>query len=938
MEADIGTLIRSIRPLVEQAREKNGGILTEQMIEEQVSVFEAFPPFVEIFSVYGKEKIVKDLMEIYTTWIGESRTLKDKKHKAWLSNKKSMIEWKYWERYTEYLKKKGWPEKVVGALDKTTDDTLGLLEDPARTNENDPWDRRGMVVGHVQSGKTANYTGLICKAVDAGYKVIIVLAGMHNSLRSQTQFRLDEGVLGYDSTRSFDPSARTPIGVGLIPIKTNFKVDSVTNWQDSGDFSKPRANAFNIHLHQAMNPLLLVIKKNASVLRNLLEWLNSIAAQNDSEGNRYISGIPLLVIDDEADQGSIDTNKMKKDIYGDPDPEHNPTTLNRNIRKLLKHFSHSAYVGYTATPFANIFIHDKVSQKSVHGEDLFPRSFITNLSAPANYFGPVRVFGLNEDNDIGQEEVKGLPVIRTREVEKDAYQWLSFPHRKDTVPLYEGERKVPHSLRKAIRSFVLTTAARRARKQFKEHNSMLIHVTRFNDVQMHVYEQVLEEMNLISSHIKRNTDTYRSIIGPELKNLWESDFVPTTAAIDDTECPVMKWEELEPHLIHTVQSIIVKTVNGTTGDILEYEQSKETGLNVIAIGGDKLSRGLTLEGLSVSYFTRSSSAPMYDTLMQMGRWFGYRTGYYDLCRLYTSRDISEWFRHIASASEELRKEFDHMTAIGATPEEYGAKVRSHPTLLVTSKLKMRDGTKILISFSNYLAETRLLSFDEKIVKNNFDVACGLLQKLEKPDASSRYLFRGVSKEIILDFLSSYKENAKDAADTLKLAEYIRKQNINGNLIEWTVYFPTGDGKVYSVLPSIENFRLVQRQWGRGLYDKENEENNKSERLNAEALVLNHLITADHEFVDIDKKVLDKAREKYSKEKESGSKASLASFVRSERNPKNGLLLVYLIDPEYIADRHPSKPMAGFAISFPQIGNDTKVEYVVNSVFKEQETD
>jgi hypothetical protein len=251
---------------------------------------------------------------------------------------------------------------------------------------------------------------------------------------------------------------------------------------------------------------------------------------------------------------------------------------------------------------------------------------------------------------------------------------------------------------------------------------------------------------------------------------------------------------------------------------------------------------------------------------------------------------------------------------------------------------MRDGTKILISFSNYLAETRLLSFDEKIVKNNFDVACGLLQKLEKPDASSRYLFRGVSKEIILDFLSSYKENAKDAADTLKLAEYIRKQNINGNLIEWTVYFPTGDGKVYSVLPSIENFRLVQRQWGRGLYDKENEENNKSERLNAEALVLNHLITADHEFVDIDKKVLDKAREKYSKEKESGSKASLASFVRSERNPKNGLLLVYLIDPEYIADRHPSKPMAGFAISFPQIGNDTKVEYVVNSVFKEQETD
>jgi hypothetical protein len=454
---------------------------------------------------------------------------------------------------------------------------------------------------------------------------------------------------------------------------------------------------------------------------------------------------------------------------------------------------------------------------------------------------------------------------------------------------------------------------------------------------MHVYEQVLEEMNLISSRIKRNTDTYRTIIGPELKNLWESDFVPTTAVIDDPECPVMKWEEIEPHLIHTVQSVIVKTVNGTTGDILEYEQSKEIGLNVIAIGGDKLSRGLTLEGLSVSYFTRSSSAPMYDTLMQMGRWFGYRTGYYDLCRLYTSKDISEWFRHIASASEELRKEFDHMTAIGATPAEYGAKVRSHPTLLVTSKLKMRDGARILISFSNYLAETRLLSFDEKIVANNFDAACGLLNKLGKPEVSGRYLFSGVKKEEILDFLTAYKENAKDATDTLKLAEYIKKQNNNDNLMEWTVYFPTGDGKVYPVLPSIENFKLVQRQWGRGLYDEKNKDSSLSERVNAEALVLNHLITADHEFADIDKEILDKAREKYSKEKESGSKASLASFVRSERNPKNGLLLVYLIDPEYIADRQASKPMAGFAISFPQIGNDTKVEYIVNSVFKEQET-
>lgn len=936
MTVKIDAVIQTIKPLIEQAREKNSGILTEQLIRDQVALFKDFPPFVETFKLYGIEMIVKELLQIYTTWIGEARSLADKDHKAWLPNKKSTIKWKYWDRYEEHLKREGWAEDVSKELDRITDHTLGLLEDPTRIDESNTWDRRGMVVGHVQSGKTANYTGLICKGIDAGYKVIIVLAGLHNSLRSQTQIRLDEGVLGYDSTKSLDPAARTPIGVGLNPSKPDYMVDSVTNRLEKGDFSKPKVNAFNIHLHKTMNPLLFVIKKNASVLKNLLEWIDSISTHSDEEGNKYISGIPLLVVDDEADHGSIDTNKMKLDPHGDLDPEHDPTTLNKRIRRLLQYFSQSAYVGYTATPFANIFIH-QMAESRKYGEDLFPRSFITNLSAPSNYFGPVRVFGLEEDEDIGQEKIQGLPVIRTDAMEKDACAWLDFKHKKTSIPSYHGERKVPPSLMQAIHSFILVTAARRARKQFSKHNSMLIHVTRFNDVQEHIQNQVYAELEYVKDHIKRDTDTYRTRLSHQLKKLWEDDFIATTLAINDKECPVMEWQEIEPHLVHTVQSILVKTINGSTGDILEYENSKDTGLNIIAIGGDKLSRGLTLEGLSVSYFSRSSSSPMYDTLMQMGRWFGYRSGYYDLCRLYTTKDISEWFSHIASASEELRKEFDHMTAIGATPAEYGAKVRSHPVLLVTSRLKMRHGSKILISFSNYLAETRLLPFAENIIENNLSSAGQLYNRILSKAIETKkkgYLFAKVDSQEVIDFLDSYKEHPSDFVDTAKLSEYIKKQNKKSNLTEWTVYFPSGNGGNYSFVDT--DFKLVKRQWGRGLFDEKNPEKNKSERLNANALVLNHLITEEHEFVDIDSVELQKVKTRHEAEKLTGSKASLASFVRNVRSPKQGLLIVYIIDHTYIEDKEISKPLVGLAISFPQIGNDVKVEYIVNSVFQEEE--
>jgi hypothetical protein len=578
-----------------------------------------------------------------------------------------------------------------------TDEILGRLEDPRRQGG---WNRRGLIVGHVQSGKTANYTGVVCKAADAGYRLIIVLAGMHNNLRSQTQMRLDDGFLGYES----EPPSQLqrglrPNGVGLIDPR--LRPDTVTNRTDGGDFRRSVANNFNIN--PGNNHLLFVIKKNGGVLRNLLAWVEWAANSKDaSSGRPIVTGVPLLVIDDEADHGSVDTKEIILDEDGNPDEDHQPTIINQRIRRLLHCFEQSAYIGYTATPFANIFIHERAVTPE-HGEDLFPRSFITNLPAPSDYAGPVRIFGVPGDPDNEREGGEPLPVLRFITDHADSLKlderrgWMPPGHKNGHVPLYDGRDEVPPTLRTAIYSFILACAARRARGQTNQHNSMLVHLTRYTSVQNAVAAQIRAELTLVQNRLRFGDGASEPRIIDTLEELWREDFLPTTAAFNDRGLPAVAWEQVQPLLLGIAAAIQVRQINGTAGDILDYDTHKDTGLSVIAIGGDKLSRGLTLEGLTVSYFLRHTK--MYDTLMQMGRWFGYRPGYLDLSRLYITRELCEWFQHITEASEELRLEFDHMAAVGGTPRDYGLKVKSHPVLMVTSAVKMRTGTELSLPVS-----------------------------------------------------------------------------------------------------------------------------------------------------------------------------------------------------------------------------------------------
>jgi hypothetical protein len=745
---------------------------------------------------FDRTEAIDELVRRFSHWVGKESTLKSTiDHLDWL-NAERKTDWRYWGRLERYLER-SLSSNVVDALDRSTDGILELLEDPRRLGS---WDRRGLVVGHVQSGKTSSYSALICKAADAGYKIIIVLAGMHNNLRSQTQIRLEEAFLGYETSPNREPG--NPIGVFSEDSDPSIHPHCATTRADNGDFNSAVARHFAISPEE--RPWLFVVKKNKSVLTKLLKWIRSphVADATDPEtGGKIVTKLPLLVIDDEADHGSVDTGEQIFDADGKPDEDHQPKAINSLIRQILHSFSKSAYVGYTATPFANIFIHRKGKTRK-EGPDLFPQSFIKNISAPSNYVGPARVFGLKRSDG----RVGGLPLsrdIRDHISADGTSGWMPTKHRKTHEPLYGGLPVLPPSLRQAIGSFVLACAARVCRGQGNKHASMLIHVTRFTAVQDAVKFQVQEEVDSIRRRLTRKVD--HEELTERLRNLWEEDFVPTSeniaredpAAFENQRIPA--WREIESVLPKVISDIKVKTVNGNAKDALDYVEHSETGLKVIAVGGDKLARGLTLEGLCASYFVRTTR--MYDTLMQMGRWFGYRPGYVDLCRLYTTAELVRWFGHIADASEELREEFDQMAAAGAEPRDYGLKVESHPVLLVTSPLKMRTAKTLSLSYSGSMSQTISFLKDQQSLNANLEAARALVSSMGEPDLCGpirkrgsyedawkrSFLWADVSADHVLDFFKSYKTPpGADRANTMVMAEFVEQMNSVGELQKWTV--------------------------------------------------------------------------------------------------------------------------------------------------------
>lgn len=864
-----------------------------------------------MFPNLSKDVLKTKLMSIYSVRVEPMQILEGReRRKPWLMAFKATetSKWSFWNRYKYYLEhQKGFEPATIQGVDDMTDKILDRFFNPQKTDV--IISKKGLVVGQVQSGKTANYTGLVCKAADTGFNLIIVLAGIHNNLRSQTQLRLDEGFLGFDTQfERASTKETTKIGVGLIPGFDDAIANSYTTNAEKGDFTSRSANTAGFNFN-APQPALLVVKKNSSVLKRLNTWLNTHAEDGK------INNKSLLMIDDEADNASINTNASGDD----------PTTINKQICSILAKFNRSAYVGYTATPFANIFI-------PLDDLNLFPRDFIINLPAPSTYIGPDKVFGTSLVPDDTDDEL--LPIVTPI---NDFSNFVPNKHKKDDIKPTLSE--VPDSLRLAIKCFIVTCAIRILRGQEHKHNSMLIHVSRFQSWQNHIKDLVARIFN----YYKQEIEVGDRMVLEELRQVFEVDrddyksYKTTTQSIleskykdiDDTLI-VHEWNDVKDQLFKAVQKITVKSINGSSNDALTYYDNNDEGISVIAIGGDKLSRGLTLEGLSISYFLRASK--MYDTLMQMGRWFGYRSGYVDLCRLFTSSELNEWYRHITLASEELREEFSYLYEIGGTPEDYALRVRNHPGVLqITSLAKMRYASTIEVSWAGRLVETYQLLMDKANKHNNFVAVDTLLNKFANYELKgSNYLWRNIPVESILAFFENFRLPSSMVKVNLRtISEYIRQVNNSGELSEWNVVLtnkPTGErnGKYDGYLTKGLGFNYFMRR-------------RSSEASEHYLLRKNHILgNPRDEFIDLDEKTLkDALDETNQKLKDRKQTYPSPKLVREKyRDVKHPLLVIYPLKPsnDYVTKNvDGNEPYMSFAISFPHTNTGVAISYTVNQL-------
>ena len=881
-------------------------------------------------NVLDAKNICREILLNYNIWMGNPTIISDPtNHEPWLYSRKAEISWNFWKRYLSYMSKTiGYPRQIVDKLDSLTDLILDNLEDPLRKGM---WDRRGMVVGHVQSGKTQNYIGLVCKAVDAGYKIIIVLAGLNNDLRSQTQRRFDEGFLGYDSRkREYYSQKGSRIGAGLQMEYIDLIAHTLTSSESDGDYKMSAHKSVTIQ--PGGDPVLLVVKKNYHVLDHILHWFKGKSI------NKQISGIPLLLIDDEADNASIDGRAVERDKHtGFPLDENDPTTINRKIRQILNYFQQSAYVGYTATPFANIFIFPRVEgyENEKYKEDLFPRSFIINLPPPSNYIGPAKVFGLTRNINDDDNNNKPLPVLRTV---MDYENYIPRKHKKELVV-----DALPPSLKESIRAFIISCAARAARGQVREHKSMLVHVTRFNNVQRQVRDLVVEELLNCQRSLEFEGKSFgETTLYNDLEQLWFRDFVPATheimERIPNTLITEMPWDTVKKHLYTEASKIQVKTVNGEAREVLDYVEHVN-GMSVIAVGGDKLSRGLTLEGLSVSYYLRASR--MYDTLLQMGRWFGYKDGFLDFCKLYTTRELMSWFQHIASAEEELRREFDYMATRGSNPEEYGLRVKSHPggILKITSAYKMRNNLELTITFSGHLIETTRFSMSKKSNDNNLKNTDIWIKSLGNPtpnkkqQETSSYIWNNIDSGKIIDYLSiRYKTcDMFSGVDPEHIAKYIEEMNKRNELLSWTV-----------VLVSTKRATAIKSSiGGHDVFLPYRTDTGDDDNV-LYILSKNHMISRSDEWIDLSEQQYNVALQMTIDEwKKTGNqkerpKAPGGQHVRAVRPAGNGLLIIYPLEIRSQKKEETAEtlayPVIGYAISFPDSRKSTAIRYCVNRTY------
>lgn len=635
----------------------------------------------------------------------------------------------YWGEFEKNIRA-SLPNEVADVALKEIDDATSRVLDLAGAPGWPEIRTKGLVLGYVQSGKTTNFMGVMAKAADEGYRLFIVLSGITDNLRAQTQERIEEVLLGAHPERWYL----------LTTLDHDFSVSG---------------NAANL-LSDRTKRLVAVVKKNGFRLRRLKDWI-------DTAGSEVVKGLPVMVIDDEADQASLDVGKRGR-----------ISRINGLIGQIIRH-PRSAYVAYTATPFANLLT--EVDRY----ENLYPDDFIVEMKQPDGYFGPERLFGRDSLSDEDPASLTaGLDVIR---IIPDAEAAMAKPP-SGKGAVYDWQPSVAPKLRDSIDWFLLATAARRARWSEASHSTMLIHTSMLAEAHNRMRIPVEAYVRAIATSFAYDQD-----LRNRLMILWERECAAVPASSMDL--PTVSWAAIEAVLPNVLAESKVIVDNYTSQDRLFYTKGEPA--TVIVIGGNTLSRGLTLEGLVSSYFVRAASA--YDTLLQMGRWFGYRRGYEDLPRIWMPEELASWFQDLATVEEEIRRD---IRAYGPDlrPKDVGVMIRVHPSMAITSAAKMRGAVDAAIDYNMKREQTITFDHREKDwLHSNIRAARKLLSsaiaapesKLEDNVTAGRVIVRGVSTELVLAFFEHYKmhPNALRLRTDL-ITGYIRQQMSRGALQTWNI--------------------------------------------------------------------------------------------------------------------------------------------------------
>ncbi len=700
--------------------------------------------------------------------IDPSNSLTKKGFRTWLTaERKEELKnsWNYSDRYFTLLEKAGRSEKVIDETKKTSLEILEKMGDPKSREE---FYVKGLVVGSVQAGKTQNFNAVINRAIDSGYGLIIVLAGLMEDLRNQTQLRIENDVIG--EGLDIDTDTLVKKGVGAIRRFGNMGDSSITQvisiTSAKSDFKKSLLDAdFSLN-----HTNILVCKNNVSVLRNLIVWLHDYLEENKDQHD-----IPLLILDDEADNASLNNEGKRGREYA--------SKTNGHIRALLALFKRKTYLGYTATPFANILadrndapennwivkykVRGQAEEKALQRVDnLFPDDFIVLLNPPTNYVGAKQIFETTEPIDNKAElkiplveivddniehfpdkvyspangELVGVQKIKSQNDWNEKIgqfnSYLDFAdyreYRRQTRSSRTGDgfpRKLPDSIKESVLCFILSIAIRESRKpamvnstMFNPHNSMLIHISRYTLWQNSLKKLIDDYIRDIQGSLQLDDPTNTSSIFATFERIWfkyyskiienVSDYLPK--GYDDEFLKPISFETIKNNfLTDAIKGIEVKAVNSSTGDKLVYPRN--TPKKYIAIGGNRLSRGFTLEGLSINYFVRSTDYS--DALLQMGRWFGYRPGYLDCCKLFITRDSMEKYDLVTRTIEELETEFKKMEEKDKTPANFILRVKKHPgALKITRPSILRDTLEVNWSYQDSLEQSTNFEIEKKKIE------------------------------------------------------------------------------------------------------------------------------------------------------------------------------------------------------------------------------